>query len=413
MHRSLLLLFFLVPVAVVAACATDNGQGVFGDQFGPNDRVDAAMDATPVEGGQPGDDGGGPADATPEADAAPSCTGSGTVAVLAGADASLSGAVQIDGAAWAGGAIAGGGAASLPALVPFGAGFLGLTRGPSDVLQSVTATTSFGMPTTVVASGVVDSPALAVVGTSAHGVFSGGGGGSHDFFHGVNAGSSWDSFVDPVGTPPGDPQSFGSSAASLAGAGGSLVFTQAGNDNGLYVRTWNASWSAAAGISGAGAYTAASPAIASVTGSFDVVIVFAEKTSTKIEWTARSATDATQWSNPVVTNDLAMTTQPLSLASAGASSLVVAFEGEDGKGYASTGTISGTSITWAPAVPLVAGGVSVDSPPRVAKGVCGDDAIVAFASAGAVKVVRLRAGAWSAPEAVTGVSGSRVAVATK
>ncbi len=411
--RPPLLLFFssVLPALGFAACATDNGQGVFGDQFGPNDKVDAAGDATPVEGGGPGDD--GPSDASSESDAPPSCAGGGTVAVLAGGDASLSGALQIDGAAWSGGAIAGGAAASLPALVPFGAGFLGLTRGASDALQSVTAAASFGAPTTVVASGVLDSPALAVVGTSAHGIYAGGGGGARNFFHGVNAGTSWDAFTDPVGTPPGDPQSFGPSAAAVAGAGADLVFTQAGSDNGLYVRSWNASWSTPTGISGAGAHANASPAIASVTGSYDLVIVFAEKTSTKIEWTARSASDKTKWSLPAVTNDLATTTQPLSLSRAGASSLVVVFQGTDGKGYAQTGAVSGTSITWAAAVPLVSGGVSVDSSPRVAKGVCGDDAIAAFASGGVVKVVRLRAGAWSAPEVVSGASGSRVAIATK
>src|SRR5439155_5532490 len=137
----------------------------------------------------------------------------------------------------------------------------------------------------------------------------------------------------------------------------------------------------------------------------------AEKTSKKIQWTARSATDKT-WSLPAVTNDLATSAQPLALSRArdGTSSLVLAFQGEDGKGYASIGTIAGASITWAAAAPLASGGVAVDATPSVAKGVCGDDAIAAFASAGQVKVVRLRAGAWSTPESVSGVSGNRVAV---
>src|SRR5262249_54223841 len=155
------------------------------------------------------------------------------------------------------------------------------------------------------------------------------------------------------------------------------------------------------------------PALASVTGTYDVVAVFAEKNSKKIEWTARSSADKTNWSLPAVTNDLSTTGQPLALSRAGASSLVLVFQGDDGKGYASIGTISGASITWTAAAPLVSGGVSVDSRPAVAKGVCGDDAIVAFASGGQVKVVRLRAGTWSAPEAVSGASGARVAIATR
>ena len=416
MRRALFLSSVLAPFALVASCATDNGQGVFGDQFPPNGRLDASSDASPVEGGggdAPADDGGTPTDAPVDGDAAPSCTGSGTVAVLAGGDGALTGAIQVDGGAWSGAAIAGGAAASLPALVAFGAGFLGVTRGSGGTLQSVTAGATFAAPTTIVASGVKDSPALAVVGTNAHTVYLGGSGASQLFYHGTNAGSGWDAVSDPVGAPPGDPQSFGPSAAALAGVGADLLFAQAGSDDGLYVRTWNGSWSTPTGINGAGAYPAASPALAAVTGAFDVVAVFADKTSKKISWTARSASDHTTWSSPAVTNDLATTGQPLALSRAGASSLVVAFEGDDGKGYAATGAISGTSITWTAAAPLVAGGVSVDSPPRVASGVCGDDAIAAFASAGVVRVVRLRGGSWSPPEIVGGASGSRVAIATK
>jgi hypothetical protein len=91
----------------------------------------------------------------------------------------------------------------------------------------------------------------------------------------------------------------------------------------------------------------------------------------------------------------------------------VAFRGQDLKGYVSTGTIGASSITFTAAVPVAPGGALVDSAPSVAKGICGDDAIAVFASASQVRATRLRAGVWSAPEAVTGASGSRVAVATR
>jgi hypothetical protein len=396
---------FVLAALIVGACATDNGQGVFGEQFGPNDHVDGGGEASPAEGGGPPPppvDGGTDA----PSDGPSSCPEHGTVAVLAGNDSALTGALAVDGAGFSGAAVVGGASKSLPALVAFGGGFLGVTRGPNDSLQSLVTTTAFGPPSNIVGSGVKDSPALAVAGTSAHVVWLGGPGANQDFAHGVNTGAGWDSATDPVGSPA----SFGSSAGAIAGAGTDIVFAQAGNDNGLYVRTWSGSWSAAQGVNGAGAFTAASPALAPVSGTYDVVAVFAEKDSKKIEWTARSGAT---WSAPAVTNDLSTTAQPLALSRAGASSLVVAFAGEDGKGYASIGTISGASITWTAAAPLVSGGVSVDSRPAVAKGVCGDDAIAAFASGGVVKVVRLRGGTWSAPEVVSGTSGSRVAIATR
>jgi hypothetical protein len=79
-----------------------------------------------------------------------------------------------------------------------------------------------------------------------------------------------------------------------------------------------------------------------------------------------------------------------------------------------TGTIGASAITWGvPAALLADPSTVVDTSPAVAKGVCGDDAIAVFASAGQVKATRYRGGAWSAPEPVSGASGARVAVSTR
>ena len=81
-----------LPGTSLVACATDNGDAVHGPQFGPPpERPDGANDGPLLrdEGGPPPNlDGGNDGDA-PTA----SCT-SGTIAVLAGDDATLTGAAK-------------------------------------------------------------------------------------------------------------------------------------------------------------------------------------------------------------------------------------------------------------------------------------------------------------------------------
>src|SRR4051812_7743627 len=90
----------------IVACATDNGANVFGPQFtappGPHDGGDSDG---PESDAIANDD----AEASTGVDAEagpPPCIGTGTIAVLAGGDATLTGSISIDGAAWTGGAIA-------------------------------------------------------------------------------------------------------------------------------------------------------------------------------------------------------------------------------------------------------------------------------------------------------------------
>src|SRR5688500_13376441 len=135
-----LFLFSFFSFASIFACSTDNGDNVFGPTFGPNGQKDGGSssssggsssgssggdDASTSEDGGSGDGGG---------DASAPCQ-NGTIAVLAGGDASLTGAVKANAGAWTGGAISGGAATAKPALVAFGQGFLGVTRGAGNVLQ--------------------------------------------------------------------------------------------------------------------------------------------------------------------------------------------------------------------------------------------------------------------------------------
>lgn len=409
----------VVPTAVLFACATDNGENVHGEQFGPTPtRPDGSDEgATPDDGGTRAD-----GDAAVDGEGGATTCADGTVAVLAGRGTptpSLSGSVQVKGGAWTGGSIASGAAEDMPALVAFGSGFLGVVHGAGDALQSTTYGTSWSAPVTVGVAEVKHAPSLAVVGTKAHVVYAAGAGGATTFFHGVNAGTSWDAANDPVGTP----QAFGNAPVGLAAAGTDLAVAQAGSDNGLYVQTWNGAWTmykgndGIDGVDGAGAAEFAGPALTSVDGKFDVVLAYADKNGpNKIRWVARDATTKI-FTAPVDVNTsnttYASTLKPIGLARVSTFTVILTFEGTDGKGYYVSGTLGATSITWSSPAPLATGGVSVDGTPRAAKGVCGDDAVIAFASGGQVKVVRLRGSSLTAPELVSGASGSRVAIATR
>jgi hypothetical protein len=409
----------LAPGALLFACATDNGDAVHGEQFGPPPgRVDGSVEGGPV----PGDDSGpappdGSTDASTDADAAvlPTCT-SGMVAVLAGGDTTLTGAAQIAGGAWSGGVIVGGAAKSPPSVVAFGTGFVGLTRGSADALQYVTYGASWGAATAVTGATTLGTPALTVLGTKVQAAFlEGAAPYTNKFFRTEYAGVSWTA-PDPV-TPPGGAQSFGPSAGTVAAAGTDLAFAQDGDTGGLYVQTWNGTWTIGAGITGAGTLNTAAPALVAVDGKFDLVLLYADNTANHVISYATRDKIGKAWSTAVIpatfTNALAMTGEQFSVASISATTLVVTFRGTNQRPYYMTGTLGASAITWSVPAALLADASTVDSAPAVARGVCGDDAIAVFASAGQVKATHYRGGTWSAPEPVSGASGARVAVSTR
>lgn len=412
--------FFPVVLGLHAACGTDNGETVFGPTFGPNDKDGAASSSsgnasssgstTDPDGSstEDGGDGGGDDSSTP--------CGAGTVAVLAGGDTTLSGAIQSKGGAWSGGAIAGGSALSKPALVPFGQGFLGATHGSGNVLMSTQYMTAWSAATTFGNGGVKGPPTLAVAGTSAHVVYSAGPGPNRDFAHGIHDGNGWNAADAIVGTSPGE-KSFGTLGAALHGDGTSVVFMENGGDNKLYTRGFATAWSSPTVVTNAASVGNSIPALPVITtaeGKWDLVAIYAQETTRRLSYASRDATGKA-WVNGGVVHDFVTTNEPFSFARVGTSAFIVAFRGQDGNGYYARGTVDGAgTFTWV-AAQAVGGGanVAVDSAPAVARGVCGDDAIVVYATAGQVKATRLRGTTWTAPETVTGASGARVAVATK
>lgn len=396
----------------LSACATDNGDSVHGPQFGPPiDRIDAGSGegAAPVADGGAGTDGG--ADTGADGSTVPACT-SGAVVVLAGSDTTLSGASQIKGGAWSGAAIAGGAARSIPALAATGSGFVALTRGPSNALQSLsypTGAAGWSAVTTLGSLTTLGSPALAIAGTKAHGVYLDG---TNKFFRVESAGTVFTTAGDAV-MPAGGDQSYGPSAGTLAAAGTDVVFAQAGDDEGLYVQKRDTAWSTATAIGGAGTLNTMPPAILAIDGKYDLVLLYADKTAPHVlGFATRDATTKT-WSNATVTQPTAQTGEQLSIARISQSVVLVTFRGNDMRPYFMTGTLGASSIAWSMPAALLPDTSTVDAAPAVAKGVCGDDAIAVYGAAGKVRATRYRGGVWTVPEPVAGASGGRISVATR
>ena len=398
--------FFVLSCACAAfvfgACGTDNGATTHGGDYGPVAQRDArAPGAT-----EPTEDAGAEEDAGHDVTTT-SC--SGTIAVLAGDDVSLTGAVRVNGAPWKPQVLAGGETKSVPALAAFGTGFVGAMRGAGDALETVSYESGFGSVTAIGSALTMNTPALVVVGTSAHLVYLGAGASANKFLHGSNTGSGFGAANDPVSFNANP--SFGPSAPAVAQVGAGFVFAQDGDDGGLYVQAWNGSWTAASPVAGAGVYKPAGPTLLSLTGAFDLLLFYVDNATRRISFSLRNPTNAvTPWTTPAVVHMLATTDEPVSAVRVGSSSVLVAFRGQDGNGYYAIGTVGPSGVTFGPASPL---GGAVDSPPSVAPGICGDDAIVAFTTGGQVKVARLRGATFDSLDSVTGAHGTRVAVATR
>jgi hypothetical protein len=391
------------PTMWIAACASDDKGNTFGPTFGDLPFRDARV----VDGQLVGPDGepiaadGAPLD--------PETCPDGTIALVAGDDNALRGAVSVRGKRWVVSTLAGGAAKSKPSLVPFGAGFVVATHGTDNALQTATFTTSWSGVTSIGVANVKGAPTLAVVGTGVQVVYSAGDGSF--FHHGKNAGSGWDA----ANTRVGDPPSFGTGSAGFAATGGEAVFGENGGDQNLYVRSFKDAWSGSTRVTGrtVGGTLPATPELLEIEGSNDLVLVFVQETTLRISFATRARAGTREWSPGTVTHPFATTDQKFSLGKSTTGAPLIAFRGNgDGNGYYLRGGLS-SSISWVSAQPVGPTAVAVDSTPAITTGVCGAEAIAAYASGGAVSVVRLVAGIWSAPQVVPGLTGTRVAIATR
>ena len=251
---------------------------------------------------------------------------------------------------------------------------------------------------------------IAALGANVHLVYWGSNG---KFYHGTYSSTGWDSASDPVGGSSS--QSFGSSAPTVASAGGDLDVAQAGTNATLYDQVWNGSWQTAASHSGASVAPTGTPRIAALSGgASDLLIVAARQTDDVLFFDVRNATTHAWAGLSIVYDTTTYSGSTVSIAPLSGGRALLVFYGGDTHAYFSVYDPSQTPA-WTAAAPLLgASNPALASPASVAAGVCGDDAIAVLTLAtGSVEATSYRGGAWQTPVAISGVTGaSYAAIAT-
>ena len=378
---------------------------------------DGAADATSSDattGTDAPSDGSGSADVVTTLDASLCGSGTGTIAVVGGSAAVAFGAVSKNGAPFTSTSFTTSTVAAPPSLIPFGAGYLAaFSSGTSHVIESTLftagSTPPWSTPIAIPALAGVDAsatemgaPGLAALGTNAELVYQGT---DFMFYHGVYSGGVWGPASDPVGGT-GTAHDFGPSAPSSAAVGTTLYVAFDGNDHGLYVTTWTAAggWTAAYGIGGAGTSGVPATLVALTSGAEDLMLVFAVQSTNLLYSVVHTSggTGASSWSAPVQVDPLANSATAVSIAPLANGGAVLTYLGStDAFPYFSIYT-AGASTPWTTPALVYAESLPLASPPQVAAGVCGTDAIAALVEPSGIALVPLKSGTWGTPVLMNG-----------
>jgi hypothetical protein len=442
---------------ILAACATSGPDNLHGaayeDEAGPTQeggpdataeaeagggadaRVDASPDTSTASdaGGDvgmvdaPGEseesaatDAGAPVDAASEATASDTgttetgttCTSS--MALLAASGSSLAEAVYGHGQ-WSTASVVSGGASAAPTLIPLGTGYLASfvgTGAAMDMPLKWTAyTDSWTAPAQISAALGQGTPALAAIGTTGHVVYWGSDG---KFYHGTYSGSAWDAASDPL-QASGATQSFGPSAPAAAAIGTTLVAAQSGQNGVVYDQEWTGSWQAAVALAGSSVIGELSPAVTAMNGgTADLMLVFVHAGDAGSYYFQYATLTTGAWSTPAnvyaMGANVAYASTTPALAALPNGGAILAWQGASpAYPYVSTYT---PANGWTSPVPVSSD--TLQSPPALAPGVCGADAVLSYVTtAGAVEVLTTTGGTWSTPQAVAAATGMQwVAVAT-
>ena len=430
----------LVALSVVAFNASCTASGSEGQVHGPVYDVDGgdapgardaqgADDATVVDGAlvdapiaqgdaaEASTEDASAEDAALDASAGDAASDAGScaavTAVLSGGTNALFGATAV-GAGPFTTATLNGAALSAPAIVAWSGGFQALFRSTNNALATASFTTTWSAPGAIQGALTIDAPALTAVGASLHAVYLGS---DNKYYHAVYTGS-WDNGADHVAKAnDAGPQSIGPRAAAAATPAGFAGFVIANVSDGTTHTLYDQTWSVASGW-GDGvnhpstALSAIAPAMIAMNGgTSDLLVVYAND-ATKLTATLRDASAKT-WSAPVILDVNAFTNDPPALAPMSNGRAVLVYRGADNLPYVTTFDPA-RATPWSPPVALVAGTNPIlATPPSIASGVCGDDAVVVYVElGGAVKSTRFTGGSWTTP-AIVGAGATYAAIATR
>jgi hypothetical protein len=349
---------------------------------------DVASDAsTPVDA---------PADTTDAG--ADACTGAVAVVggTVAGASTIAFGATLLQGGTWTVSSLATN-VGSPPAIAATPGGFVGAFVDANGQLEYATSSWSWSSPAGVAGVSAKGSPSLALVGTPVHLVYQGDDG---KYYHGTySAGSGWDAADDPIGGAA--KQGFGPGAPVAANVAGDLVIAYGGQDGFLYDETWSAGAWAPDDEHATATVGLLSPAIVALQGGTSDALIAYVATDTTIHWTSRTAG---AWSAPALVSATAFTDASPSLAALDGGRAVMAFLGTNGLPYFSLYQPASTPL-WSTPAAIGTSATTLVSPPSVAPGVCGDDAVAVLTGSAGVAVVRYAGGAWLPPTVLPGTAG--------
>jgi hypothetical protein len=331
-----------------------------------------------------------------------SCTG--TLALAGGTTSVAFAATSVDGGAWNVAALSTGSVSSNPALVPFGGGFLALfTASTTDYLQysaygsSSWSAVASASGTSCAAPAALGTAGLAAIGTTLHSVYLGT---DNDFFHGTYASAAWDCESDPL-TPSGGAQSYGPSAPAVASVGSELVVVYDGGDNGLYAQSWmSGAWEDSVAITGADVGEIPPSLIALAGGSSELLVVSEDDGDDTLYYATRTGGT---WSTATLISSEDYTGYPVSLAPVPGGGAVLVYLGGDGNPYFMT--FDPTAATaWSTPAKIASAAQALTTPPTVAAGICGADAVAEIVQPAGVEIFTLSSGTWSGPSLVSGTA---------
>lgn len=317
--------------------------------------------------------------------------GGGGATVLGGAYHPMSG--------WSTATVAGGSAASRPALAWSSAGeAVGLIHGTGDALEFTTwrqpnAWTDLAAVPNA-ASGTRSAPGLSSATAGVIAVYQQ----PADYHHryaGFAAGT-W----NPVAEPLGADESFGPSEADIAADGADAVAAfingkSGQNLNDLFVRRRTGGvWQAEQLIATDTDFDRPPPRIVTLANGAGLLVVYVLDNSTQLRFTRWNGS---AWSAPASITGCSTDTRP-ALAPLATSGAVLGFRGTDGKLYAAI--YDGT--TWSAPSGVPGPAADIIAPPAVAPGVGGgvDAELVYLTAGGGAYHVRRSAGLWGQPSPI-------------